>query len=206
MPILPGCQRGLRANVLACQRGLCANVPVCQRAKSVPISCLYVPKCQKTYQHAIRRANVSIWCANVPNRVPIFQRVPKGVPTSQTLLLRNAKGNFHTLLLYKKFYIILNIIVISYVYHSYIIVISYVYVSYVKIVLYFISILHVILKKNVWNFSFLLFFPYLLFRDDPGWFRIQDDLGWRVSQNWNVIGCRGVGVSKCSRRRIFFFS
>ena len=98
----------------------------------------------------------------------MFQRVPKGVPTSQTLLLRNAKGNFHTLLLYKKFYIILNIIVISYVYHSYIIVISYVYVSYVKIVLYFTSVLHVILKKSVWNFSFLLFFPYLLFRDDPG--------------------------------------
>ena len=38
--------------------------------------------------------------------------VPTGVPTFRTLLLQNAKGNFYTFLLYKKFYIILNIIVI----------------------------------------------------------------------------------------------
>ena len=35
--------------------------------------------------------------------------MPKTVPTFQTFLLRNAKGNFYTLFLYKKFYIILDI-------------------------------------------------------------------------------------------------
>ena len=52
--------------------------------------------------NAIRRANVLIWRANVPKGVPIFQ----------TFLLRNAKWNFYTLLLYRKFYILLDIIVI----------------------------------------------------------------------------------------------
>ena len=41
-----------------------------------------------------------IWYANVPNGVPIFHF---GVPNFYTFLLRNAKGNFYTLLLYKKF-------------------------------------------------------------------------------------------------------
>ena len=50
----------------------------------------------------MRRANVSTWRANKPNGVPIFQ----------TFLLRNTKGNFYTLLLHKKFYIILDIIAI----------------------------------------------------------------------------------------------
>ena len=36
--------------------------------------------------------------------------LPKSVPVFQTFLLRNAKGNFYTLSLYKKFYIILDII------------------------------------------------------------------------------------------------
>ena len=49
-----------------------------------------------------RRANFSFWRANEP----------KGVLNFQTFLLRNAKGNFYTLLLYKKFYIILDNIVI----------------------------------------------------------------------------------------------
>ena len=102
MPCVPACQRGLRVNVLAYQRGLRANVLSCQRAKSVPGSHFHVRTCQKTCQRTIRRANVSIWHANVPKRVPIFQ----------TFLLWNAKGNFYTLLLYKKFYILLDIILI----------------------------------------------------------------------------------------------
>ena len=105
------CQRGLRANVLACQRGLRANVPACQRAKfsylrvNVPKN---VPTCHKACQcfnlacqRANRCASFSTWRANVPKSVPIFQ----------TFLLRNAKGNFYTLL-YKKSYIILDIILI----------------------------------------------------------------------------------------------
>ena len=54
-------------------------------------------------QRAKQRANFSTWRANVPKRVPIFQ----------TFLLPNAKGNLYTLLLYKKFYIILDIKLIS---------------------------------------------------------------------------------------------
>ena len=57
-----------------------------------------VPACQC----AIRRANVLTWRANVPKRVSIFQ----------TFLLQYAKGNFYSLLLYKKLYILLDIIVI----------------------------------------------------------------------------------------------
>ena len=59
--------------------------------------CLNVAwKCAK------RRANFSTRRANVPNGVPIFR----------TFLLRNALGNFYTLLLYQKLYIMLDIIVI----------------------------------------------------------------------------------------------
>ena len=71
-------------------------------------SVVYVPTCQKRAKfsylcaNSIRRANVSTWRVSVPNGVPIFQ----------TFLLRNAKGNFYTLLLYKKFCIILDIIII----------------------------------------------------------------------------------------------
>ena len=54
------------------------------------------------YQRAVRRANFSTWRANLPKVVQIFL----------IILIRNAKGNLYTLLLYKKFYIILHIIVI----------------------------------------------------------------------------------------------
>ena len=39
---------------------------------------------------------------------------------------------------------------------------TFVYVSYIIIALYFISILHAILKKSMWNFSFF-FFSFWLF-------------------------------------------
>ena len=65
--------------------------------------------------------------------------------------------NFYTLLLYKKFYFK----PISQL------CISYVYVSYIKTILYFISILHVILHKSGWSFSFLSFYFYfLLFNEE----------------------------------------
>ena len=91
-------------------------VPTDQRAKRVPTSYFYVSTCERANKRAIRRANFSAWRSNVP----IFHfDVPKGVPIFQTFLLPNAKGNFCALLLYKKFYIILDIIVIKY--HMYIV-------------------------------------------------------------------------------------
>ena len=81
-------------------------VSTCQRAKSTPIIQLGVPTCQ-------RCANFSTWRANVPNGVQFFiSAYQRAVPVFRTFLFRNAKGNFYTLLLYKKFYIILDIIVI----------------------------------------------------------------------------------------------
>ena len=52
-------------------------------------------------QRAQRHANFSTWRA----------KVPKGVPIFQAFLLQNVIGNFDTLL-YKKFYIIPDIVVI----------------------------------------------------------------------------------------------
>ena len=104
-----GFQCGVRANVLACQGGLRANVPTCQHVKSEPTSHFYVPTCQKmcqrfnlAFQRTKRRANFSTSRANVPKSAPIIQ----------TFLLQNANGNVYTLLLYEKFYIILDIIFI----------------------------------------------------------------------------------------------
>ena len=87
-----------------------ANVP--KRAKFLFFTC----------QRAKKRANV-------PYGLPMFQlgmptcqtacqffnlacQRPKSVPIFQTFLLRNAKGNSYTLLLYERFYIILDIILI----------------------------------------------------------------------------------------------
>ena len=76
--------------MLSCQRGSRANVPeTCQ---------LLIFTCQC----AIWCAYFSVWHANVPKGVPIFRK----------FLLQNAKGNWYSLLLYKKFWIILDIIVI----------------------------------------------------------------------------------------------
>ena len=81
-------------------------------------------QCAKKRAKCLRCANISTWRDNVRKVVPF-----------QTVLLQNAKGNFHTLLLYEKFYILLDIIAI----HT-------VCISYIKIMLYFISILHAVLK------------------------------------------------------------
>ena len=105
---VPACQRGSHANLLACQRGLRANVPECRCVKNVLTSHFYVPTCHKTCQffnlacqRAKRRANFST------GRVIM----PKSLPIAQTFLLRNVKWNFYTLLLYEKFYFILDIII-----------------------------------------------------------------------------------------------
>ena len=61
-----------------------------------------VPTCHTACQCAKWRVKFWTWRTNVPKGVPIFQ----------TFLLRNAKGNFYTLSLYKKLYILLDIIVV----------------------------------------------------------------------------------------------
>ena len=93
--------------VPTCWLPRCANVfgpsVAYQRAESMSTSHFYVPTCKKSCRRALRRSNISTWHANVPKSVLVFQ----------TFLLRNAKGNFYNLLLYKKFYIILDIILIN---------------------------------------------------------------------------------------------
>ena len=83
---VPTCQRGLCANMLACQRGWRANVlKACQ---------LFIFSCQRVIRRAI---------------VPTCQM---GCQFFQTFLLESAKENFYTLLLQKKFCILLDILVI----------------------------------------------------------------------------------------------
>ena len=122
---VPACQRGLRVNVIACQRGL----------RTIRRAC--VPMCHKTCQ-----------CFNLA-----CQRVPKRVSIFQTFLLQYAKGNFYSLLLYKKLYILLDIIVI----HT--ICISIVQKS--CIILHFYTSCHI--KENCVEFFFYYFFSFLLF-------------------------------------------
>ena len=141
--------------------------PVCGPAWFT-CQCSCVPTCQE-------RGIVSFLRANVIYDVPIFQLgVPiwhtacliyqLGLPMCQKhanfpiFLLQNAKGNFNTLFLHKNFTLYL----ISQVIYIYI---SYVYVLNIKIVLYFISILHVILKKSVWNYFFFII-SFLLFSEN----------------------------------------
>ena len=90
----------------------------CPRA----IMSINVPTCQRCANYSTWRANVPIACQFLNlgcQRAKwrgnfLFRRdnVLKYVLDFQTFLLRNAKGNFYTLLLYKKFYIILDIKVI----------------------------------------------------------------------------------------------
>ena len=112
----------------------------------------------------MRRANVSTRRTNVPSGAAIFQ----------TFLLRNVKGNFYALLLYKK---------IQHFtwYHS----ISYVYVLYIKIVLYFISILHVISRKSARNFSFLIFSSFWPF-----------SYKWKYKKTWFLCVTSSKGFLK----------
>ena len=91
VPCVPAWSTCPRANVSI-------NIPTCQRYANystwladVPTACQFL---NLACQRAKWRANYSFWCANVLK------------------VVLNFKGNFYTLLLYKKFYIILDIIVI----------------------------------------------------------------------------------------------
>ena len=159
VPYLPACQCGLRAKVLACQRGLRANVPACQHAKNVPTSHFYVSMCQQTSQRPMWLANFSTWHANVPNGVPIFRF---GVPTCQKAC-QFFRHSFYEILrevstlslLYKKFFIILHIIVIH--------IICIVHKNCIK--LNFYTSCH-IKQKCVEFFFFIIFLLYSLVRHE----------------------------------------
>ena len=155
MPCVPACQRALRANLVYVQR---ACVPTCQKRASflflranVPIT---VPTCHKACQcfnlpcqGAKRRVKFSTWRANVPKSVPIFQK----------FLLQNAKVNFYNSLLYKKFCIVLDIIVIHIIFISR----MYTYRTwklYYALFLYFMSYWRKVCKI----FAFWIFFALSL--------------------------------------------
>ena len=130
LPYVPTWSTCTRAN-------LSINVPTCQRCANystwrtnVPTACQFL---KLACQRAKYGASFLFWRTNVT----------KGVLDFQIVLLRNAKG------VSKLYYYIKN-------YTVYLIsqLCIYVYVSYIKIVLYYISILHVIIKKNVRNFCF----------------------------------------------------
>ena len=59
-----------------------------------------------------QRSNVANTCQLVIFTCQHANKSVKCAPIFQTFLLQNAKGNFYTLSLYKKYYIILDIIVI----------------------------------------------------------------------------------------------
>ena len=66
-----------------------------------------------------QRSNVANTCQLVIFTCQHANKSVKCAPIFQTFLLQNAKGNFYTLSLYKKYYIILDIIVIHmFMYHT----------------------------------------------------------------------------------------
>ena len=140
VPYVPACQRGLRASVVyvptwqkrANFSFLRANVLTCHTAcQCFSLAC----------QRAKTRADFSTWRANLPKGVPIFQ----------AFLLGNAKWNFYTLLLYRKFYILLDIVVIH--------IICICIVNKNCIILHFHTSCHI---KEKWE-EFFLFYYFFLF-------------------------------------------
>ena len=131
----------MRANVVYVPTRLCVSVVyvTCLRA-----SVLYVPKaCQLTI-FMCQRANKQ---TNVPYSVLMFQ---PGVSKCQTVLQFFKHSSYEMLReisLYKKFCIILDIIVIR---------IMWTWIVHENCII-LISILHTILKKSVWNFFFFHF-------------------------------------------------
>ena len=122
-------QRCLRANVLPLYDSM-VYVPTCLRTRVI-----YVPMCL--------HANFSFLCVNVPINLPMCQTACQ----CQTFLLRNAERNFYALLLYKKFLIILDTIVMQIIY------ICAVHKNCIMLT----SILPVV-SKSVEFFSFFLFY------------------------------------------------
>ena len=116
----------------------------------MPIIQFGMPTCQNL-------ANFSTWCANVPNGVPIFHF---GMPACQMTCQIFIHSSYEMLRGFLYFIIIWKILHYTW-YQSYAYDIC-IYVSYIKIILYFISILHVILKKSVRNFFFLKLFCSLV--------------------------------------------
>ena len=98
VPCVPAHQSGLRANVLASQHDLRPNV---QKRANFLFLLVNMPYNVPIWR-AEWRANFSNWRANVQKRASSFQ----------TFLLCNDKANFYTLFLYKKIYVILDIIVL----------------------------------------------------------------------------------------------
>ena len=134
--------RAMRACVptwSTCQRGLRANVPMCQKRTYVPKAChLLIFTCQ---------------CANV------WASLPNDVRTCQKTCQFSKHFSYEMLREISIFYFWIKnpaLYLISYLYIC-------VYVSHIEIVLYFISVLHAILKKSVWNFCFLKLFCSLVF-------------------------------------------
>ena len=112
-----------------------AGAPPFLRANAPRVCQLIIFTCQR----AIRGPSALTWRAKVPKGMPIFQTLLREL----SILYYYIKNS--------TFYLILQLYI------------PYVYVWYIKIVLYFISILHVMLKKSVWIFNFFKFFYFLLF-------------------------------------------
>ena len=114
----------LRATRFACQRVCvpawftcqCACVPICRkRANFLFYMLINVPTCHMACQCFNLACQRTKWCGEFWTW---STNVPKGVSSFQTFLSRKAKGNFCTLLLYKKFYILLDIAVIHIIYQG----------------------------------------------------------------------------------------
>ena len=109
-----------------------AGAPPFLRANAPRVCQLIIFTCQR----AIRGPSALTWRAKVPKGMPIFQTLLREL----SILYYYIKNS--------TFYLILQLYI------------PYVYVWYIKIVLYFISILHVMLKKSVWIFNFFLIFLF----------------------------------------------
>ena len=94
-----------------------------------------------------RACQLLIFTCQLSYGVPLFHL---GVPLFQTFLLRNAKENFYTLLLYKKFYILLEIIVMH--------IICVCILIKNCVILYFFTSCHV--KERHVEFFFFCFFLF----------------------------------------------
>ena len=141
--------RAMRACVptwSTCQR---ACVPTCQKRADFPFLRANMSACHTACQYVLT------WSANVPNGVLIFQL---GVLTYEkacnfsNISLWNAKRNLYTLL-YKKFYILLDIIVIN--------IICICIVNKTCIMLHFYTSCYI--KEKCVEIFFLLYFSFLLF-------------------------------------------
>ena len=76
---------------------------------------VYLPTCQKRINFSFLRANVPInvlTCHTMCKCFNLTCQHAKSHRNFQIVLLRNAKGNFYTLLLHKKFYNLFNIIIL----------------------------------------------------------------------------------------------